>query len=75
MSVLNFLCLKCHQIFDFNVGKVDFTNIVNGKPSLEYSIECPKCGIVDIYNKEVELSDLGEFQFNSLFFDGIDINK
>ena len=69
MVILNFKCLKCHQEFDFDVGEIDFDNMINNRPQFENSILCSNCNLTLVVgNQEVELTELGQTQIGNEFF-------
>lgn len=72
MVILNFKCLKCDFCFDFDVGDIDFINMVNNRPQFENIIICSNCNsILTIGVKEVELTELGQTQIGNEYFNGI----
>ena len=69
MVTLNFKCLKCNQEFDCDVGQIDFDNMINNRPQFENSILCSNCNsTLNVDNKEVELTELGQTQIGHEFF-------
>ncbi len=65
MSIINFKCKKCGSEFDFEVGKVRFTDNIDDMVHFEREICCVKCGI--LRGNEVELTELGQSQLTRLY--------
>ena len=69
MTKLNFLCTKCRNEFDSDVGEISFP-LEENRPRFEKDIVCPRCGILTM--DEVELMELGPTQLGSVFFAGLE---
>jgi len=62
---LNFICKKCRNEFDCDVGNISFP-VGENRPRFEKDIVCPRCGILSM--DEVELTELGQTQLGAVFF-------
>ncbi len=65
MAIINFKCKRCDEVFDFDVGTINF-ELVNERPQFEHEIECPNCGGLTL--DEVELTELGQSQLTELWW-------
>jgi len=65
MAIINFKCKRCGKEFDFEVGKVRFTDNVDDMVYFEKEICCAKCGVLKL--NEVELTELGQSQMTQLY--------
>lgn len=66
--IINFECEQCNQVFDSDIGAVDFTAVEeeeDGRPSFEKAPNCPKCGELTL--DQVALTELGQSQLTNLF--------
>jgi len=71
MTELNFLCRKCREEFDCNVGKISFP-VGENRPRFEMNIVRPRCGVLTM--DEVELTELGQTQLGAVFMAELERN-
>lgn len=72
MTELHFMCKKCREDFDCDVGKITFP-VKSERPRFEKSIVCPKCGVLSM--DEVELTELGQTQLSAVYIADSDIYR
>lgn len=65
MSLINFKCKKCRQIFDYDVGKITFSLKVDSRPKFKNNVKCPNCGVLTL--DDLELTELGQTQLTDFF--------
>lgn len=79
MATLSFLCAKCHQEFDADVGEITFPRPRwrhwfaggNGRPAFERPVTCPSCGVLKP-GSEAIITEAGQSQLTELFFEDAD---
>ncbi len=64
MSIINFQCKKCRQVFDCNVGDVTFPP-EDLSPKFQKDAQCSNCGRLSM--GKFELTELGQSQLTDLF--------
>lgn len=65
MSRLSFICKKCGEEFDCDVGNISFPPGFE-RPSFEKNIVCNRCGVLTM--DEVELTEWGQTQLTEIYF-------
>ncbi len=65
MAIINFKCNRCDEVFDCDVGEINF-ELVNWRPQFEREIVCPNCGKLTL--DDVELTEFGQSQLTELWW-------
>ena len=72
-SIINFKCMKCGEVFDFDVGKITFPPPAPGmRPKFEKNIQCKNCGLLTADMRE--LTEIGQTQLTELFLKNKEID-
>jgi len=64
MTKLNFVCKKCGEEFESDVGKIS-SPVGEERPHFEKNIVCPRCGSLSM--DETELTELGQTRLTEVF--------